>query len=64
MFTADNMSRFLGQDASDQDATRFGEYLESRGWELLEEEGQMFAYKGGRPMQEWEWHEALADCFR
>lgn len=44
MYTADNMTRMLGSDATDADASRFASYLISGGWELLENsDGQIEA---------------------
>ena len=65
MYTADNMSRMLGSDATDADASRFASYLISGGWELLENsDDQIEAWRNGQAMTEQEWQDALADCFR
>ncbi len=65
MYTADNMTRMLGSDATDADASRFASYLISGGWELLEDsDGQIEAWRNGQAMTEQEWQDALADCFR
>ena len=65
MYTADNMSRLLGYDATDADASRFAAYLIVQGWELLEnKDGQIEAWRNGQAMTEQEWQDALADCFR
>lgn len=64
MYTADNMARMLGSDATDADASRFASYLISGGWELLENnDGQIEAWRNGQTMTEQEWQDALADCF-
>ena len=64
MYTADNMARMLGSDATDADASRFASYLISGGWELLENnDGQIEAWCNGQTMTEQEWQDALADCF-
>ena len=62
-YTADNMLRFLGSEATDEDAQRMGEYLESQGWELSIEDGEYHAFKNGQPMTEQECHDALKDVF-
>ena len=63
-YTADNMTRLLGNLANDDDTERFASYLLSKGWELEEDsEGQVVAFKEGEEMTEQEWQEALADCF-
>ena len=65
MYTADNMSRLLGNEATNEDAERFAAYLIAQGWELLEnEDGQIEAWRNDNTMTEQEWQEALADCFR
>ena len=64
VYTANNMMRFLGTDATDADAVRMGEYLEQNGWELLlDDDGEFVAYKDGRRMTEPEWHAALKNAF-
>ena len=64
MYTADNMSRLLGNEATNEDAERFSAYLISQGWELLENsDGQMEAWRDGQAMTEQEWQDALSDCF-
>lgn len=63
-YTTDNMSRLLGNAATNEDAERFGEFLEERGWELLENsDGHMYPYRNGEAMTEQEWQEELAACF-
>ena len=62
-YTADNMLRFLGSEATDEDATSMGSYLEEQGWELSLEDGEFHAYKDGREMSELEWHAALRNVF-
>lgn len=65
MYTADNMSRLLGNEATNEDAERFAAYLIVQGWELLEnEDGQIEAWRNGQAMTEQEWQDALADGFR
>lgn len=64
MYTAEKMTRMLGYDATDADASRFAAYLISQGWELLENsDGQMEAWRDGQAMTEQEWQDALSDCF-
>ena len=63
MFTTDNMARFLGSEATDEDAYRMGSYLEEQGWELITIDGEYHAYKDGREMTEIEWHDALKNVF-
>lgn len=64
MYTADNMSLLLGNEATDEDAERFAAYLIVQGWELLEnEDGQIEAWRNGQAMTEQEWQDALADGF-
>ena len=64
MYTADNMSRLLGQDATDIDAQTFASFLEAEGWELIEDsEGQMVPYLNNVKMSEGEWQNALRACF-
>lgn len=62
-YTADNMSRFIGPDGTDEDAQKIGEYLGTHGWELVEIDGQFVAYRNGEEMTEYEWQEALNGCF-
>ena len=62
-FTAENMSRMLGEMASDTDAARFAEFLISRGWELELQDGQIVASRNDEYMTESEWQEALEDAF-
>lgn len=64
MYTADNMTRMLGNEATNEDAERFAAYLIAQGWELLEnEDGQIEAWRNDNAMTEQEWQDALADCF-
>lgn len=64
MYTAENMTRMLGSDATDADAERFATYLLSHGWELFENgDGQIEAWRNGQAMTEQEWQDALSDCF-
>ena len=64
MYTTDNMSRLLGNEATNEDAERFAAYLIAQGWELLEnEDGQIEAWRNDDAMTEQEWQEALAACF-
>ena len=63
MYTADNMMRFLGPDATDADAQRMGEFLEAQGWELTLRDGEYVAYRNDDEMTESEWHDALHECF-
>ena len=62
-YNADNMSRFLGNLATDEDAQLMGEYLESQGWEMSIEDGEYHAFKNGQEMTEQEWHDALRNVF-
>ena len=62
-YTADNMSRFLGPDATDHDAQRMGEWLEEQGWELTIVDGEFHAYRNGEEMTEQEWQDALHRAF-
>ena len=62
-FTVDNMLRFLGSEATEEDAQLMGEYLENQGWELYLEDGEYHAYKGEHAMTEQEWHAALRNVF-
>lgn len=65
MYTADNMSRLLGNEATNEDAERFAAYLIAQGWELLENsDSQVEAWRDGQAMTEQEWQDALSDCFR
>lgn len=68
-YTTDNMGRFLGSEATNEDAERFGAYLTSQGWTLeipdgeneyhasIEEDGEW------REMDESEWQDALSVVF-
>lgn len=63
-YTADNMSRLLGNEATNEDAERFAAHLTARGWELVENsDGQVEAYRDDEAMTEQEWQEELAACF-
>lgn len=63
-YTADNMSRLLGNLGTDIDANIFASYLLSKGWELEEDsDGQIEAFRGGEAMTEQEWQDELAGCF-
>lgn len=62
-YTADNMSRFLGVDATDADARRMGEFLVTQGWELSLRDGEFVAYRDGEEMTEAEWQAALSEAF-
>ena len=63
MYTAENMSRMLGNEATDTDAERFAAYLLEQGWQLYEDDGQIFASRNGKAMTEQEWQEAIADYY-
>lgn len=64
-YTAENMNRLLGYEASNEDAVRFAEYLTATGWELIENhDGQMEAWRDDQQMDEQEWQMALEDCFK
>lgn len=62
-YTAENMSRMLGNEATNADAERFAAYLLARGWELCEDDGQIHASRNGEAMTEAEWQAAIADCY-
>lgn len=63
-YTADNMSRLLGNEATNEDVERFAAHLTARGWELVENsDGQVEAYRDDEAMTEQEWQEELAACF-
>ena len=51
-YTADNMTRLLGNLATDADANRFASYLPMEAW------------RDGQAMTEQEWQDELAGCFR
>ena len=60
-YTSDNMSRFLGSYANDQQAQAFGEFLETRGWQLIiGNDGQYVAYRYDEEMTEQQWMEELS----
>lgn len=62
-YTAENMYRMLGSEATDSDAKAFATHLLANGWELEEdEEGLIEAYRNGERMSEVEWQEALHSC--
>lgn len=64
-YTTDNMSRLLGNAATNEDAERFADYLIAEGWELVENsDGQMEAFRDDEAMTEQEWQAALVECFR
>lgn len=64
-YTAENMNRLLGYEASNEDAVRFADYLSATGWELTENnDGQIEAWRDDQGMDEQEWQMALADCFK
>lgn len=63
-YTADNMSRLLGNVATNEDAERFAAHLTDQGWELIENsDGQLEAWRDGEAMTEEEWQEELSECF-
>lgn len=62
-YTAENMRRMLGNEASNADAERFAAYLLAHGWELCEFDGQVFAIRNGEAMTEQEWQDSLNACF-
>lgn len=62
-FTAETMSRLLGNMATDADAKQFAAYLRNTGWELEMIEEQICASRDGEDMTEDEWLQALKTCF-
>lgn len=61
--TAENMSRLLGSDCTDEQACDFAYHLISMGWELEMHDGYVDAFKGEEWMTESEWQNELAACF-
>ena len=61
MYNADNMAGFLGSDVNDREAEDFALFLESRGWELIFDEGERIyrAYRDDAEMTEEEWQAEL-----
>lgn len=64
-YTADNMARFLGNGATDEQAEKFAEYLLSHGWELDYPMGEvtLSAYRNGVEMTDQEWDQSLEVVF-
>lgn len=69
-YNADNMAGFLGSEATNKDAERFGAYLTSQGWTLEIPAGSETyrAYAADadgewREMDESEWQDALSVVF-
>ena len=62
--TAENMARFLGNQATDEEAQKFAAFLIGKGWTLENgEDGQLEAYKDGQKMTEQEWVKLSGLCF-
>lgn len=62
-YTAENMSRMLGNKATNADAERFAAHLLAHGWELYEVDGQIHASRNGEAMTEAEWQYAIVDYY-
>lgn len=67
-YTADNMSRLLGNEATNEEAERFAAHLVAFGWELFEDnDGQMWCRRyddADEVMDEEDRQEAISECFR
>lgn len=57
------IERFLGPEGTEEDAEKFIDFLEKRGWEICEDRGRVYAQKDSAEMTESEWLEALSECF-
>lgn len=68
MYTADNMSNLLGNEATNEDAQRFAAHLIAFGWELFEDsDGQLWCRRYNDEdveMDEDDRQAAIAECFR
>ena len=63
IYTAENMARMLGDQATNAAAEQFASYLMAHGWELYEIDGQIHAIRNDAEMTELEWQDAIVDYY-